>query len=78
MVVRNRQGIEPTEYGRALLDCGVAVPDSDVAAAFVSFTHLARMHVDGLAGPGEILPVQITAATSQTLSGEMSLLARAS
>jgi DNA-binding transcriptional LysR family regulator len=24
---RNRQGIEPTEYGRALLDCGVAVFD---------------------------------------------------
>jgi Bacterial regulatory helix-turn-helix protein, lysR family len=24
---RHRQGIEPTEYGRALLDCGVAVLD---------------------------------------------------
>src|SRR6478672_13306418 len=24
---RQRQGIEPTEYGRALLDCGVAVFD---------------------------------------------------
>src|SRR5438874_13588448 len=24
---RHRQGIEPTEYGRALLDCGVAVFD---------------------------------------------------
>src|SRR5204862_7274253 len=24
---RHRQGIEPTEYGRALLDCGVAVSD---------------------------------------------------
>ncbi len=24
---RNRQGVEPTEYGRALLDCGVAVFD---------------------------------------------------
>jgi hypothetical protein len=35
----------------ALLDCGVAIPNSDMAAAFVSFTHLARMHVDGLAGP---------------------------
>ena len=22
---RHRQGVEPTEYGRALLDCGVAV-----------------------------------------------------
>jgi DNA-binding transcriptional LysR family regulator len=27
LVDRNRQGIEPTEYGRALLDCGVAVFD---------------------------------------------------
>jgi hypothetical protein len=35
----------------ALLDCGVAMPNSDVAAAFVSFTHLAHLHVDGLAGP---------------------------
>jgi tRNA-2-methylthio-N6-dimethylallyladenosine synthase len=31
----------------------------------------------GLAQPGEIVPVQITAATSQTLTGEMSLVARA-
>jgi DNA-binding transcriptional LysR family regulator len=27
LVVRNRQGIEPTEYGRALLDCGLAIFD---------------------------------------------------
>jgi len=27
LVARNRQGIEPTEYGRALLDCGLAVFD---------------------------------------------------
>jgi tRNA-2-methylthio-N6-dimethylallyladenosine synthase len=31
----------------------------------------------GLAEPGEIVPVEITGATSQTLAGEMSLLARA-
>jgi tRNA-2-methylthio-N6-dimethylallyladenosine synthase len=31
----------------------------------------------GLAQPGEIVPVAITGATSQTLAGEMSLLARA-
>jgi tRNA-2-methylthio-N6-dimethylallyladenosine synthase len=31
----------------------------------------------GLAEPGEIVPVEIIAATSQTLAGEMSLLARA-
>ena len=33
----------------ALLDCGVTMPDSDVAAASLSFNHLARMHIDGLA-----------------------------
>jgi tRNA-2-methylthio-N6-dimethylallyladenosine synthase len=35
------------------------------------------VNFSGLAQPGEIVPVQITAATSQTLAGEMSLLARA-
>jgi tRNA-2-methylthio-N6-dimethylallyladenosine synthase len=40
-------------------------------------SHNKVVNFDGLAGPGEIVPVQITAATSQTLSGEMSLLARA-
>jgi tRNA-2-methylthio-N6-dimethylallyladenosine synthase len=31
----------------------------------------------GLASPGEIVPVEIVRATSQTLAGEMSLVARA-
>jgi hypothetical protein len=35
----------------ALLDCGVQLPDSDLAAATVAFAHLARMHLGGLAGP---------------------------
>jgi tRNA-2-methylthio-N6-dimethylallyladenosine synthase len=39
--------------------------------------HNKVVNFDGLAEPGEIVPVAITAATSQTLSGEMSLLARA-
>jgi tRNA-2-methylthio-N6-dimethylallyladenosine synthase len=39
--------------------------------------HNKVVNFDGLASPGEIVPVQIAAATSQTLSGEMSLLARA-
>lgn len=34
----------------ALEECGVILPDSDVAAATVAFTRFARMHVDGLAG----------------------------
>jgi tRNA-2-methylthio-N6-dimethylallyladenosine synthase len=39
--------------------------------------HNKVVNFDGLAEPGEIVPVAITGATSQTLSGEMSLLARA-
>ncbi|MCU0313936.1 MAG: MiaB/RimO family radical SAM methylthiotransferase, partial [Solirubrobacteraceae bacterium] len=39
--------------------------------------HNKAVNFAGLAQPGEIVPVQITAATSQTLTGEMSLVARA-
>ncbi len=39
--------------------------------------HNKVVNFTGLASAGEIVPVQITGATSQTLSGEMSLLARA-
>jgi hypothetical protein len=35
----------------ALRDCGVEIPGSDVAAAAVTFTDLARVHLDGQAGP---------------------------
>ena len=36
-------------------------------------THNKVVNFDGLAAPGNIVPVEITGATSQTLSGEMSL-----
>jgi hypothetical protein len=39
----------------ALADCGVTIPDSDSAAAQVAFTHLARLHGNGLAGERWIL-----------------------
>lgn len=39
----------------ALLDCGVEMPDSDVVAATVAFTHVARMCANGLAGPQWVL-----------------------
>ncbi len=39
--------------------------------------HNKVVNFTGLAEPGEIVPVQISAATSQTLTGEMSLVARA-
>jgi len=35
----------------ALMDCGVEMPDSDVAAAAVVLAQVARLHVNGLAGP---------------------------
>jgi tRNA-2-methylthio-N6-dimethylallyladenosine synthase len=40
-------------------------------------THNKVVNFDGLGEPGEIVPVTITAATSQTLAGEASLLSRA-
>ncbi len=40
-------------------------------------THNKVVNFDGLAQPGEIVPVEIAAATSQTLSGAESLLSRA-
>ncbi len=39
--------------------------------------HNKVVNFSGLGSPGELVPVQITGATSQTLSGEASLLARA-
>jgi len=40
-------------------------------------THNKVVNFEGLAQPGDIVPVQITSATSQTLAGEASLLAEA-
>src|SRR4051812_6401921 len=40
-------------------------------------THNKVVNFDGLAAPGDIVPVEIAAATSQTLSGSESLLSRA-
>src|ERR1700761_7067922 len=39
--------------------------------------HNKAVNFSGLARPGEIVPVEVHAATSQTLAGEMSLVARA-
>jgi tRNA-2-methylthio-N6-dimethylallyladenosine synthase len=40
-------------------------------------SHNKVVNFEGVGAPGELVSVEITAATSQTLSGEMSLLARA-
>jgi tRNA-2-methylthio-N6-dimethylallyladenosine synthase len=39
--------------------------------------HNKVVNFTGIAQPGQVVPVEITAATSQTLQGEMSLLALA-
>jgi tRNA-2-methylthio-N6-dimethylallyladenosine synthase len=39
--------------------------------------HNKVVNFDGLAQPGEIVPVRVTAATSQTLAGEQPLVASA-
>ena len=39
----------------ALRDCGVEIPDSDLAAAKVVFTHDAHLYVDGFVGPEWLL-----------------------
>jgi tRNA-2-methylthio-N6-dimethylallyladenosine synthase len=39
-------------------------------------THNKVVNFEGLASPGEIVPVEITSATSQTLAGEASLIAQ--
>jgi len=40
-------------------------------------THNKVVNFDGLASPGELVPVEVTGATSQTLSGHESILSRA-
>ena len=39
--------------------------------------HNKVVNFNGLGAPGDLVDVRITSATSQTLAGEMSLLARA-
>jgi tRNA-2-methylthio-N6-dimethylallyladenosine synthase len=40
-------------------------------------SHNKVVNFEGLAAPGELVQVEITGATSQTLSGQESILARA-
>jgi hypothetical protein len=39
----------------ALMDCGVEMPDSDVAAADVVFAQVARLHLNGLVDPLRVM-----------------------
>jgi tRNA-2-methylthio-N6-dimethylallyladenosine synthase len=63
--------------GRALDVLVEGASRTDAARLRGRTSHNKVVNFAGLAEPGEIVPVQIMGATSQTLSGEMSLLARA-
>jgi hypothetical protein len=39
----------------ALRDCGAEIPESDLAAATVVFTHLAQRHIEGMDGPNVVV-----------------------
>jgi tRNA-2-methylthio-N6-dimethylallyladenosine synthase len=64
--------------GRTLDVLVEGVSRHDAARLRGRTTHNKVVNFDGLAEPGEIVPVAITAATSQTLTGELDLVARAS
>ena len=66
---RHRQGVEPTEYGRALLDCGVAVFD-DLRQGVKNIEFLA----DPTAGEVRIGSTAFLAASFVSLSSSIGSL----
>ena len=68
---------EALEFEYELVDAGDRVVQLFDMQMRGRSTHNKVVNFSGIAQAGEIVPVQITAATSQTLSGEMSPLARA-
>jgi DNA-binding transcriptional LysR family regulator len=66
---RHRQGIEPTEYGRALLDCGIAVFDD---------LRQGVKNIEFLADPtaGEVRVGTITALATTFVSAVIDRLSR--
>jgi tRNA-2-methylthio-N6-dimethylallyladenosine synthase len=64
-------------WGRTLDVLVEGVSRTDASRVRGRTTHNKVVNFDGLASPGEIVPVTITGASSQTLMGEESLLARA-
>jgi tRNA-2-methylthio-N6-dimethylallyladenosine synthase len=77
-VVQRRAGEQARRFVGRTLDVLVEGSSrTDASRLRGRIGHGKVVNFSGLAEPGEIVPVQITAATSQTLSGEMSLLARA-
>jgi tRNA-2-methylthio-N6-dimethylallyladenosine synthase len=77
-VVQRRAGEQARRFVGRTLDVLVeGASRTDPSRLRGRIGHGKVVNFSGLAQPGEIVPVQITAATSQTLAGEMSLLARA-
>jgi tRNA-2-methylthio-N6-dimethylallyladenosine synthase len=77
-VVQRRAGERAQRFVGRTLDVLVEGSSrTDAARLRGRIGHGKVVNFSGLAQPGEIVPVEITAATSQTLAGEMSLLARA-
>ena len=77
-VVQRRAAERAQRFVGRTLDVLVEGPSrTDPARLRGRSGHGKTVNFSGLAEAGEIVPVQITGATSQTLAGEMSLLARA-
>jgi tRNA-2-methylthio-N6-dimethylallyladenosine synthase len=77
-VVQRRAGERAQRFVGRTLDVLVEGSSrTDAARLRGRSGHGKVVNFTGLAAPGEIVPVEITGATSQTLAGEMSLLARA-
>ncbi|HMJ37526.1 MAG TPA: tRNA (N6-isopentenyl adenosine(37)-C2)-methylthiotransferase MiaB [Baekduia sp.] len=77
-VIQRRAGEQARRFVGRTLDVLVEGSSrTDAARLRGRIGHGKVVNFSGLAEPGEIVPVAITSATSQTLAGEMSLLARA-
>jgi tRNA-2-methylthio-N6-dimethylallyladenosine synthase len=77
-VVQRRAGERAQRFvGRTLEVLVEGTSRTDASRLRGRTSHNKVVNFDGLAQPGELVPVTITGATSQTLRGEMSLLARA-
>jgi tRNA-2-methylthio-N6-dimethylallyladenosine synthase len=77
-VVQRRAHERAQRFVGRMLDVLVEGPSrTDPARLRGRSRHNKTVNFTGLADPGEIVPVEITAATSQTLAGELSLVARA-
>jgi tRNA-2-methylthio-N6-dimethylallyladenosine synthase len=77
-VIQRRAGERAQRFVGRTLDVLVEGPSrTDPSRLRGRSRHNKVVNFDGLGEPGDLVPVEITGATSQTLTGEMSLIARA-